>query len=237
MGMPVYLDQVIAKKVELQGIEAADPSSSIVAVTRAVTVERPDLSLHAAPDGTVTIMFTDIESSTALNVELGDDRWMALLAEHNRLVRDCLRDHRGFEVKTEGDAFMVAFRSARDALRCALAIQKAFGPSSPGPFSRPAGEGETAAPVLSPQTSVLPPIRVRIGLHTGEPVKDGDDFYGTHVVLASRIATQAIGGQVLVSSLLRELLASRNEFSFDDLGERALKGFDVPVRVHAVRRA
>ncbi len=84
-GAKLYLDQVIAKKLELQGA-SGDVSSTIEVLTRTVEAERPDLASRVAPDGTVTILFSDIEGSTALNVELGDDRWMELLGEHNRLV-------------------------------------------------------------------------------------------------------------------------------------------------------
>ena len=145
-------------------------------------------------------------------MELGDDRWMELLGEHNRLVRTAIAEHRGYEVKTEGDAFMVAFQSARDALRCAIDVQRAF-------------EARNAA--LDDGGHA---IRVRVGLHTGEPVREGADdaadFYGTHVVMASRIASLAAGGEVLVSALLRELVASSGEFTLDARAPAALKGLD-----------
>jgi len=79
-------------------------------------------------------------------------------------------------------------------------------------------------------------IRVRIGLHTGEMVKEGDDFFGRHVNLAARIASQASGGEIFVSRVVRELVTGQS-FVFDDLGERVLKGFEVPVRVWSARWA
>ena len=212
-GAKLFLEQVIAKKLELQGLSDADVNSSIVALNASVQSEHPDLSRQAAPDGTVTILFSDIEGSTALNVELGDEGWMELLAEHNRLVREAIRRHHGFEVKTEGDAFMVAFQSARDALRCAIDTQKAL-----------ANHNETAER----------PVRVRIGLHTGEPVRQGDDFYGTHVVLAARIASQAAGGDILVSALLRELVTASREFELTPRPAVALKGLPGEHVVYAV---
>lgn len=220
IGMNRWRDKALALKLRLQGVEAT--GTSLETVTGAVSAERPALTGHTAPDGTVTIMFTDIEGSTALNVALGDDRWMELLAEHNRLIRACLAEHRGFEVKTEGDAFMAAFRSARDALRCARAIQRAFARS-------PAPGGQAAAPPAGDS------VKVRVGLHTGEPVKQGDDFFGTHVVLASRIAGQAQGGEVLVSGLLRELVAASGEFSFEPRPPVALKGLGGEHILHALR--
>jgi class 3 adenylate cyclase len=153
---------------------------------------------------------------------------MELLGEHNRLVRAAIAEHRGYEVKTEGDSFMVVFQSARDALRCAIDVQRAFearnddlegdADSSTGALAGAEGAGR----------SVAPKLQVRVGLHTGEPVREGGDdvadFYGTHVVMASRIASQASGGEVLISALLRELVASSGEFTLDARPPAALKG-------------
>lgn len=149
-GIKLYLDKVIAKKLELQGV-TGDAGTSIHSLTTTVTSTRPDLAKGMAPDGTVTILFSDIEGSTVLNVELGDDRWMELLAEHNATIREAITAHNGFEVKTEGDAFMIAFGSARDALRCAQTVQRGF--------AEPREDGRT--------------LRVRMGLRTGEPVTYG----------------------------------------------------------------
>ena len=103
-----------------------------------------------------------------------------------------------------GDGFMVAFASAGSALRCSAAIQKAL-----------------AALAESDDREV---IRVRIGLHTGEAIKEGEDFFGRSVILAARIASQATGGQILVSSLLRALLEGSTEFSFGSPEDVTLKG-------------
>jgi class 3 adenylate cyclase len=215
MKMAYYIERAVRLKMEAAGADDGEPSTSIAAVTQAVQIERPDLARRAAPDGTVTILFSDIEGSTALNVELGDEGWMELLEEHNRLVRESIARHRGFEVKTEGDAFMVAFQSARDGLRCATDIQ--------------------AALTQRNETADLP-VRVRIGLHTGEPVRQGDDFYGTHVVLAARIAAQAAGGDVLASALLRELVAGSREFVLTPRPPTALKGLPGEHTVYTVQR-
>ena len=112
--------------------------------------------------------------------------------------------HKGFEVKSQGDGFMVAFSSARRALECAIAIQQTLA----------AHNAENPAE----------PIRVRIGLHTGEAIKEGEDFFGKSVILAARIAPSATGGQVLVSSLLKALAESSGEFEFGEGREMALKG-------------
>ena len=166
-----------------------------------------------APSGPLTILFTDIEGSTALDERLGDQRWMELLRAHNALVREQVQAHGGFEVKFAGDSFMVAFQSARRALQCAIAIQRAF-----------AQQNETAEE----------PIRVRIGLHTGEAIKQVDDFYGRHVNLAWRIADEAKGGEILVSSLVKELTDNVGDIEFGEGLEVELKGLQGKHRVFKV---
>jgi class 3 adenylate cyclase/tetratricopeptide (TPR) repeat protein len=213
LGMAKYVERALALKMELQGVPSSDFKTSIDAVASAVQHERPDLRPHAAPDGTVTLLFSDIEGSTALNERLGDQRWMALLREHNALVREQIHAHQGFEVKTEGDGFMVAFSSARRALQCAIAIQRAFAERN---------------------ASAEEQVPVRIGLHTGEAIKEGSDFFGKHVNLAARIAGQARGGEVLVSSLLRELTASGGDIAFGAARDVELKGLTGTQRVFAV---
>jgi class 3 adenylate cyclase len=230
-GAKLYLDQVIAKKLELQGgAGSTDSRATIDVLTESIEAARPDLASRVAPDGTVTILFSDIEGSTALNVELGDDRWMELLGEHNRLVRSAIAEHRGYEVKTEGDAFMVAFQSARDALRCAIDVQRAFEARNEALDADTDSSSGALAGAEGAGRSVAPKMQVRVGLHTGEPVREGSgdaaDFYGTHVVMASRIASQAAGGEVLVSALLRELVASSGEFTLEARPSAALKGLE-----------
>jgi class 3 adenylate cyclase len=220
-GAKFYLDQVITRKLELQGVNVADLQTSIGAVTLAVERERPDVSIHAAPDGKITLMFSDIEDSTPLAERLGDEAWVALLREHNAIIREQIAAHNGYEVKTIGDAFMVAFQSAEKALHCAIAIQRAFALRNAG------GEG---GPDPGPLTS--DPVRVRIGLHTGEAVRDAGDFYGTNVILASRIADQARGGEILVSSTFRQLVDAEAEFG--TVREVALKGLSGTHQVQTV---
>jgi class 3 adenylate cyclase len=186
----------------------------IDAVAAEVRREEPDLASRAAPDGTVTLLFTDIEDSTPIAEQLGDLRWIEVLREHNAIVRDCIARHGGHEVKTIGDAFMVAFGSARRALLCAIDVQRSF-----SAYCRDHPEQ---------------PVRVRIGLHSGEPVREGNDFYGKSVVLASRIAGQASGGEILVSSLLRELVESAGDIRFDDGTDTTLKGLTGMHRLFAV---
>ncbi|MBI1886376.1 MAG: protein kinase, partial [Chloroflexi bacterium] len=126
LGMKKLVERALALKLQAQGLSSTDVRTSIDAVASAVYVEKPDLRPHAAPDGTVTILFTDIEDSARLTERLGDRRWVEVLRAHNALVRQQVAAHDGFEVKSEGDGFMVAFQSARRALQCAVAIQRAF---------------------------------------------------------------------------------------------------------------
>jgi class 3 adenylate cyclase len=167
----------------------------------------------AAPSGLVTILFTDVEGSTALTQRLGDAKARDLLREHEHIVREALKAHGGSEVKTTGDGFMTSFSSATRALESAIAMQRAF-----------AAHNESAAE----------PILVRVGLNAGEPIAEEDDLYGTAVNLAARICGHAAAGQILASDVVRQLVAGK-DFLFADRGEANLKGFDEPVRLFEVR--
>lgn len=154
---------------------------------------------NPAPEGTVTLLVTDIQGSTAMTEGLGDIRWMRVLNKHNDQVRQCVHDHGGIELKQQGDGFLLAFPSARKALLCAVSLQKSF------------------------HEEDLP---VRMGLHTGEVIREGDDLYGRNVILASRIAGQARGGEILVSSLTKELTDSSGDLDFSDNRAVELKGLN-----------
>jgi class 3 adenylate cyclase len=192
----------------------ATAPASIDRVAATVDTERPNLRAAAAPDGTVTILFSDIEGSTELNERLGDTRWLGLLRAHHRVVRDQVHAHGGSEVKVQGDGFMVAFPGARRAVQCARAIQHAINSEFD---ARPEG-----------------PIRVRIGLHSGEVLKEEDDFYGKNVVLAARIAEQAKGGEIVASAVVKQLAESGGDIRFDDEREVALKGLAGTYRLFRV---
>jgi class 3 adenylate cyclase len=182
-------------------------------VAHAVASERPDLSASTAPDGTVTMLFTDIENSSNLTERLGDTRWLEVLREHNAVVRDQVKQHGCFEVKSQGDGFMIASQSARRAVHCAIGVQEGL-----ADYNRHCEE----------------PIHVRMGLHTGEVLKDADDFFGKHVILASRIAGKARGGEILASALLKELTASAGDIHFGPEREVELKGLSGTHRIHEV---
>jgi class 3 adenylate cyclase len=172
----------------------------------------PAGSLPAGPPP-VTILFTDVEGSSALTHRLGDAKARKVLREHESIVRGALKAHGGSEVKAMGDGFMASFASASQALKCAVAMQRAF-----------AEHNQTADE----------PILVRMGLNAGEPIAEAEDLFGTAVNLAARIAAQAAGGQIVVSSVVRELAAGKG-FLFSDQGEAALRSFEDPVRLYEVR--
>ncbi len=159
----------------------------------------------------VTILFTDMESSTALTQSLGDAKAQELLRTHNAIVRDALKSHGGSEIKHTGDGIMASFPSASGALECAVEIQR--------------GVGEREADT---------PLRVRIGLNAGEPVAEEQDLFGTAVQLAKRICDHAEPGQILAPIVVRELAAGKG-FLFADIGETALRGFQEPARLYEVR--
>lgn len=164
--------------------------------------------------GTLTIMFTDLVDSTAIRTELGDARAQEYLRTHNAILRKQFAEHNGLEVKGQGDGFMVMFTSARMAVRCAIGIQRAL---------EAYNAGEPAVP-----------IRVRIGLNLGEVISEDDDFFGSAVNMAARVASEAGGGQVLVSGLLQRVIAPAGEFETVSQGQRMLKGFHEPAELFAV---
>ena len=180
-------------------------------IVEAVSESRPDLSESSAPDGTVTIAFTDIEDSLRLNAFLGDRRWLDVLRAHNEVVKRTTEEHGGTVVKSQGDGFMLAFASARRAVACAQAIEAAVAETFRDPGS---------------------PIRVRIGLHVGETVHEADDHFGHAVNYAARVASAATGGEIVVSSLVYGLLAQTGEFEFDAAREVELKGIEGLQRVY-----
>ena len=158
--------------------------------------------MRELPRGTVTFLFTDIEGSTRLLQELGDG-YAEALAEHRRLLRDSFERNGGVEVDTQGDAFFVAFTRAQDAVVGAAEAQKALASG---------------------------PVRVRMGLHTGEPQVTAEGYVGLDVHAGARIAAAGHGGQVLVSAATRQLLGDAAELR--DLGEHRLKDLSAPQRLY-----
>jgi len=207
-----------ARFVALEG-DIDDPMigdiSYVETVTQFLDEGRGQGPAAEAPTGSAvhTILFTDVEGSTALTQRLGDAKAREVLRAHERVVREALKAHGGSEVKTLGDGFMASFSSATRALECSIAMQRAF---------------------VEHNESAEEPIRVRIGLNAGEPIAEEEDLFGTAVILAARIAAKAEGGEIVASDVVRQLVAGKG-FLFSDRGDVALRGFEDPVRLHDVR--
>ncbi len=162
----------------------------------------------------VTIVFTDIEGSTAMMERLGEEDWVEMLQAHNRLVRELVAQRGGDVVKSQGDGFMLAFRSAGSALTCAAELQRAVAQSNETQFERA--------------------LRVRIGVHTGNMLELEGDFLGRAVVLAARITGRARGGEVLVSAASREYTERLGCWDFGPPTLLSLKGLANAERVYAL---
>jgi class 3 adenylate cyclase len=163
--------------------------------------------------GLRTVLFTDVVENTALLRRIGDEGWRVVMREHEEIVRAALKEHGGTEISTSGDGFFASFGSSVRALQCAIEMQRAF-----------ARRNETAEHV----------VEVRIGLNAGEPIADGKEVLGTAVTMAARVMSQAGAGEVLVSDVVRQLVAGKG-FLFADRGDFVAKGFEEPVRVYEVR--
>ena len=177
---------------------------------------KPDLSASRAVDGTVTIVFTDIVDSTVMLSRLGDRTWVDVIRRHNAVIEEVTTAHGGTVVETQGDGSMLAFSSARRAVACAQAIQQEIDRSF---------------------ADLSPPIRVRIGVHTGDAMKEAEHFYGTTVHYAARVASHALGGEVLVSSTVHGLVGSRPDVVFVEGRDVDLKGIAGRHRLYALAPA
>jgi adenylate cyclase len=182
--------------------------SSIEDLADWAEVERPDLA-RLAPSGKVAILFSDIEESTALNERIGDRAFVRLIGSHDRMIRRHVNNHSGHVVKSQGDGFMIAFAQPEEAVRCGVDVQRAL-------RKRPNG------------------IRVRIGIHMGKSVRRGDDLFGRNVAMAARVASEADGGEVLVSEVVREAVSKIDDITFDSGRNAELKGFGGSHRLYAV---
>ena len=164
----------------------------------------PDL-----PTGTVTFVFSDLEGSTRLLKQLGDAGYAEMLATHRAIVREVFAAHGGSEIDTQGDAFFYSFSRARGAVAAAVEVQRRHeGQEWPGAAR----------------------VRVRLGLHTGEPVVGDEGYTGLDVVRAARIAADGDGGQILLSEATRAIVGDDlpEGVGVRELGERTLKDIDRP---------
>jgi class 3 adenylate cyclase len=196
-----------AKYVELPGIDnliwAGDQDAVVAEIQDFVTGIRPAPDPHRV---LATVLFTDIVGSTRLAAEIGDQRWQSLLAEHHRVARRQLERFGGHEVKTVGDGFLATFDGPARAIRCAAAILD--------------GVRELG-------------LDLRAGVHTGEIEVQPDDIAGLAVHIGARISAMASGGEVLVSSTVKDLVVGSG-LAFEDRGSHVLKGVPGEWRLFAV---
>ncbi len=216
LGLKGWLDLCLETKLRAQGLESGSVGAKCTIDVIADTLgrKRPDLSAHAAPDGTVTLAFSDMEGFTSMTERLGDRRAHAVIQRHNSIVRDELARHEGRELELQGDGFLLSFASPREAMRCAVAIQRAFAAHNAAHADEP--------------------ILVRIGLHTGEAIRDADRFFGLTVILAARVAAEAGGGEIVASSSVEECLRDQG-FAFGAAHTASLKGISEPQQIFPVR--
>ena len=173
------------------------------------------MDLADLPEGPVTIMFTDIEGSTALRTTLGDAETDALFRDHDGLVKDQIEENKGRDQEAAlGDGFLAVFVSTRRAVACAIGIQRALDAFN--------------------LNRVGPALRVRIGLNTGEVASQEGQLSGEAVHAAARVCAEASGGQILVSDVTRQLAGTVADVTFHDTGEHQLKGFPEPWRLWEV---
>jgi class 3 adenylate cyclase len=215
LGLKGWLDRSIEVRLRAQGVDSGSVGArtSLDMMAASMGVRQPDLTAQSAADGTVTLMFSDVVEFTSMTERLGDLRAREVIREHHRIVREAVRDHGGHELELRGDGFLMAFAGAADGVRCAIAIQRAL-----AEHNRAAQE----------------PIHVRIGLHTGEALRERDKFFGKTVILASRIADASAPDEILVSDPLRRITESSGKLRFGTSRTVRLKGISSEQTLHAV---
>ena len=161
--------------------------------------------------GLRAVMFTDIVESTAMTERLGDVMALEMIRSHDSLTRRALADHGGREVKHTGDGIMASFQSVPSAVACGCAIQRAF-----AEFNRASSQE----------------LRVRIGIHVGEPVEEHNDLFGATVQIAARVCQAAGPENIVVSDAVRDIVGG--QFVFGELGHFRLKGVAAPVMLYQV---
>ncbi len=190
----------------------AVPNPEFMGVELTTTLEDLLSALGSDPDdeiresvseGTVTLVFTDIEDSTQLAQEVGNQRWAEVVGWHDDTIRHIAGEYGGVVVKMLGDGAMLVFEATQPAARAAVAIQRAMG------------------------SRVEPPqLRIRVGIHIGDVVQTDDDYLGYAVNKAARVAAAAGGGQIMVSSVVRAMLSDSSDFAFGKPIDVELKGLD-----------
>ncbi|MBV8432551.1 MAG: adenylate/guanylate cyclase domain-containing protein [Solirubrobacterales bacterium] len=194
-------------------MEPSADRTSIDVIASALEPLTPAVSRLSSPDGALTLMLSDIAEAAALAPELGENRWEQLLKDHHLLVERLVDHHDGRVVEFERDGFLASFSSAHAGLHTAVELQRTF--------------TSTRADGAAHQ------LRLRIGLHSGFVIGDGDELLGRNVILASRIAAYSQPGEILVSAALKEFTESDPSFRFEPRGEHHFRGL---LGEHAVYR-
>ncbi len=176
--------------------------SSIDVIASALEPVAPALGRMSSPDGAVTLMLSDIAEADAAAQQLGAERWEQLVRDHHLLVEQILARHDGQVARFQGDGFLASFGSAHAGLHAAVDLQRTF----------------SAAPTDAQSLSV------RVGLHSGFVIGNPEQMMGRNVVLAARIAGQAKGGEILVSSTAKEYTETDPSFQFEERGDFHFKG-------------
>jgi class 3 adenylate cyclase len=173
--------------------------TSIDVIASALEPVTPALSRMSSPDGAVTLMLSDIADASAAAEQLGPERWEQLLRDHHLLVERLVGSHDGQVMKFQDDGFLASFNSAHAGMHAAADLQRTF------------SAGQTS-------------LAIRVGLHSGFVMGNPEQLLGRNVVLASRIAGQAKGGEILVSSSAKEYTQTDPSFRFEEHGEYHFKG-------------
>ncbi|HTX10143.1 MAG TPA: adenylate/guanylate cyclase domain-containing protein [Solirubrobacteraceae bacterium] len=188
--------------------------TSIDVIASALEPVIPTLGAVSSPDGALTLMLSDVADASSVAEQLGPDRWERLLADHRLMVDQVVGHHDGQVIRFEHDGFLASFNSAHSGLHTAVELQRTFS-------GRAGDTGATA-------------IQVRVGLHSGFVIANPEQLMGRNVVLASRIAGQARGGEILVSSNVRQYTETDPSFRFELHGEYHFKGLHGEHTVYAV---
>ncbi|MBV6510474.1 MAG: hypothetical protein JJLCMIEE_03630 [Acidimicrobiales bacterium] len=184
----------------------------VAALVKHIGRNRRSIESLVGADGTVSLMFSDIEGSTELNQRLGDDEWVRVIRAHDGVVDRTIRRHGGQVVKTQGDGFMAAFATPASAVGAAVSL----------------------GADLRDCEAVDVPLAVRVGVHTGQVVTEKGDLFGTNVAMTARIAAAARGNEVLVSDAVRSQLLDAQGFKFDRRRAHRFKGLPGRHRTYAV---
>ncbi len=189
-----------------KGLDVEPPAdvTSIDVIASALEPLTPAVERLSSPDGAVTLMLSDIADAAVVESQLGPERWEQLLSDHHLLVERLVAHHDGRVVRVERDGFLASFNSAHGGLHAAVELQRTFSSS----------EGGSSSSALA----------LRIGVHSGFVISGSDDLLGRNVVLASRIASHARAGEILVSSTLKQYTETDPSFEFEPRGEYHFKG-------------